>query len=108
MRDVIQLASFLPVVVFVASGPSLADSWDITIFVPPQEGVSAHTLNLETREIQRVWEGVPGKPPPDCPPEAYWAIDTSRLASCADGTLFELRETSKVGILGAFALIPRS
>ena len=108
MRDVIQLASFLSVFALVASGPALADPWDITIFVPPQEGVSAHTLNLETREIQRVWEGIPGNPPPDCPPEAYWAIDTARLVSCADGSLFELRETSKVGILGAFALVPGS
>ena len=71
---------------------------------PTPNGVSAHTFNLETREIQRVWEGVPGKPPPDCPPEAYWSINAARLVSCADGTLFELRETS----LGAFALVPRS
>jgi hypothetical protein len=70
--------------------------------------MSAHTLNLETREIQRVWEGVPGQPPPACPPEAYWAINAVRLVSCADGTLFELRETSKVGIRGAFALVPKS
>ena len=108
MRDVIQLASFLLVFALVASGPARADSWDITIFVPPQDGMSAHTLNLETREIQRVWEGAPGKPPPACPAEAYWAINAARLVSCADGTLFELRETSKVGILGAFALVPRS
>jgi hypothetical protein len=75
---------------------------------PSPGGVSAHTLNLETREIQRVWQGTSGKPPPACPPEAYWAINAARLVSCADGTLFELRETSKVGIPGAFALIPRS
>jgi hypothetical protein len=84
----------------------LADPWDIIIFIPPQNGVSAHTLNLETREIQRVFEGAPGKPPGFCPAEAYWVLNPGRLVSCADGTLFELRETSKVGFLGAFALVP--
>jgi hypothetical protein len=108
MRDVVQFAFCLSVVAVVASGPALADPWDITIFVPPQEGISAHTLNLETREIQKIWESTPGMPPPECPPEAYWAVKAGHLASCADGTLFELKETSKVGILGAFALIPRS
>ena len=108
MRDVVSIACFLSVFAVAASGPASADPWDITVFIPPQEGISAHTLNLETREIQRVLEGASGKPPPDCPSQAYWTVDPSRLASCADGALFELRETSKVGILGAFALIPRS
>ena len=108
MRDVVQLAFCLSVVAVVASGPASADPWDITIFIPPQEGISAHTLNLETREIQKVLESASGMPPPECPPEAYWAVEPAHLASCADGTLFELKETSKVGMLGAFALIPRS
>ena len=107
MRDVVQLAFCLSVVAVVASDPALADPWDITVFIPPQEGMSAHTLNVETREIQKVLEGTPGMPPPDCPPEAYWAVKAGHLVSCADGTLFELKETSKVGVLGAFALIPR-
>lgn len=108
MRNSVRRACCWLVCAVVASVPAWADPWDIIIFIPPQDGVSAHTLNLETREIQRVFEGAPGKPPGFCPPEAYWAINPGRLVSCADGTLFELRETSKVGFLGAFALIPGS
>lgn len=102
-----QFASVLPVFAVIASVPAWADPWDITVFIAPQEGISAHTLNLETREIQKVLEGTPGMPPAVCPPQAYWAVKAGHLASCADGTLFELKETSKVGVLGAYALIPR-
>ena len=108
MRNAVQCVSCLLVCAVVAGVPALADPWDVVIFIPPQDGMSAHTLNLDTREIQRVFEGVAGKPPNFCPTEAYWAVAPGRLASCADGTLFELRETSKVGYLGAFALIPGS
>jgi len=108
MRDSLRLAFCLFAVAVVASDRALAEPWDVTVFIPTQEGISAHTLNLETREIHKVLEGTTGLPPPACPPKAYWAVKAGHLASCADGTLFELRETSKVGILGAFALIPAS
>jgi hypothetical protein len=107
MRIGMQLAFCLSVVALVASGPALADPWDITVFVPSREGINAYTLNLETQKIQKVLEGSPGMPPPVCPPEAYWAVKSGHLVSCADGTLFDLKETSKVGVLGAFAVIPR-
>ena len=88
------------------SGETLADGWDTTILIPAKDGASAQTLNLETREIQFVLEGMQGKIPADCPPNAYWALSAARIVNCGDGTIYELRKTTKVGITGAFALIP--
>ncbi len=90
------------------SGEALADKWDTTILIPAKDGASAQTLNLETREIQFVLEGVEGKIPADCPANAYWAFSAARIVNCGDGTIYELRKTTKVGTLGAFALIPTS
>lgn len=90
------------------SGEALADQWDSTILIPAKDGASAQTLNLETREIQFVLEGAEGKLPANCPANAYWALSAARIVNCAEGTIYELRKTTKVGILGAFALIPTS
>ena len=90
------------------SGEALADQWDTTVLIPAKDGASAQTLNLETREIQFVLEGVEEKIPANCPANAYWALSAARIVNCADGTIYELRKTTKVGILGAFALIPTS
>lgn len=108
MRQVIHSAFVFVLSAVAASGPTFADPWDVTIFVPAQVGASAHTLNLETREIQRVLEPVRGQRPSFCPLDAYWALNPERIASCDDGTVFELRNTTKVGILGALALVPAS
>jgi hypothetical protein len=88
------------------SGVALADQWDITILIPAKDGVSAQTLNLETREAQFVLEGVKGKIPANCPPNAYWTLSATSVVNCGDGTIYELRKTTKVGKVGAFALIP--
>ena len=107
MRSAVQRGFVGLAFAVMAHVPAMADPWDITIFVPSQAGVSAHPLNLETREIQRVLDGAQGRRPAECPAQAYWAINPLRLARCADGPPLELRETSKVGFIGAFALIPR-
>lgn len=90
------------------SGEVLADQWDTTILIPAKDGARAQTLNLETREIQFVLEGVLGKIPANCPANAYWALSAARIVNCGDGTIYELRKTTKVGTAGAFALIPTS
>jgi hypothetical protein len=90
------------------SGEALADQWDTTILIPAKDGKGAQTLNLETREIQFVLDGAEGKIPADCPANAYWALSAARIVNCGNGTIYELRKTTNVGILGAFALIPTS
>lgn len=101
-------AFVLSILALGLSGEALADQWDTTILIPAKDGASAQTLNLETREIQFVLEGLEGKIPANCPANAYWALSAARIVKCGDGTLYELRKTTKVGILGAFALIPTS
>ena len=71
MGDSLRLAFCMWVVAVLAADLALAEPWDVTVFIPPQEGISAHTFNVETREIHKVLEGATGLPPSVCPPEAY-------------------------------------
>jgi len=104
----LKYASIFSIFAIGLSGAALADQWDTTILIPAKDGAGAQTLNLETRQIQVVLEGVEGKIPANCPANAYWALSATRIVSCGDGTIYQLRKTTKVGILGAFALIPTS
>ena len=88
MQNRTTLASLIYLMVFASN--TWAQDEPNKIYIPSKNGVRPQIFNQTTGTSSEVLVGMAGKPPADCPPENYWAIDTDKIARCADGVKFFL------------------